>query len=68
MKDLTPEHAELEQQIIETVEAGNVLEETQQHEQALIYYDQAWACCRSQRWNGRSQAGLRPATRTHIWI
>lgn len=42
MKDLTPEHAELERQIVETVEAGNVLDETQQHEQALIYYDQAW--------------------------
>ena len=34
MKDLTPEHAELERRIIETVEAGNVLDETQQHEQA----------------------------------
>ncbi|MFX3650674.1 MAG: hypothetical protein ACE3K2_14200 [Paenibacillus sp.] len=42
MKELTPEHAELERHIIETVEAGNVLDETQQHEQALIYYDQAW--------------------------
>ncbi|MGF9697229.1 hypothetical protein [Paenibacillus sp. MABNR03] len=42
MKELKPEHPELEQQIIEMVEAGNVLDETQQHEQALIYYDQAW--------------------------
>lgn len=42
MKDLTPEYPELEREIIETVEAGNVLDETQQHEQALIYYDQAW--------------------------
>ncbi|PYY31152.1 hypothetical protein [Paenibacillus illinoisensis] len=42
MKELTSEHPELERQIIETVEAGNVLDDTQQHEQALIYYDQAW--------------------------
>lgn len=42
MKDLTPEYPELEQKIVETVEVGNVLDETQQHEQALIYYDQAW--------------------------
>lgn len=42
MKELKPEHPELEQEIIKTVEAGNVLDETQQHEQSLIYYDQAW--------------------------
>ncbi|MGP3787617.1 hypothetical protein [Paenibacillus sp. 1A_MP2] len=62
MKDLTPEHPELERQIIETVEAGNVLDETQQHEQALIYYDQAWGCCPNRRRTGRLRAGLLPVT------
>ena len=49
MKELIAEHPELEKQIMETVEAGNVLDDTQQHEQALIYYDQAWGCCLSRR-------------------
>ncbi|WP_433750768.1 hypothetical protein [Paenibacillus amylolyticus] len=53
MKDLTPEHAELEQQIIETVEAGNVLDETQQHDEAFSYLHQAYAFGKEHAFQGR---------------
>ncbi|WP_375547044.1 zinc ribbon domain-containing protein, partial [Paenibacillus sp.] len=44
VKELGDQHPDLENEIVSVVETGNKLAEKNKHEDALVYYEQAWSC------------------------